>query len=85
MELVGTQADRGRGEILLEMRYRGGRGNWQHGGETLQQPGERNLAGRGAVPLGDPNEPGSEPARGQRIPRDKGDAGTGAYRIRLRG
>src|SRR5215472_1397572 len=31
-----AQADRGRGEILLEMRYRGGPGNWQHGGGTLQ-------------------------------------------------
>ena len=36
VELVGAQADRGRGEILLEMRYRGGPGNWQYGGGTLQ-------------------------------------------------
>ena len=64
------------------MRYRGGPGNWQHGGGTPQQPGERNLAGRGAMALGDPNEPrvwGSEPARGQRIPRDKGDTGISAH------
>ena len=82
VKLVGTQADRRRGKILLEMRYRGGPGNWQHGGGTPQQPGERNLAGRGAMALGDPNEPrvwGSEPARGQRIPRDKGDTGISAH------
>ena len=35
-ELVGAQSDRHRGEILLEMRHRGGPGNWQHGGGTLQ-------------------------------------------------
>jgi len=82
VKLVGTQADRRRGKILLEMRYRGGPGNWQHSGGTLQQPGERNLAGRGAMALGDPNEPrvwGSEPARGQRTPRDKGDTGISAH------
>src|ERR1700739_2633411 len=55
-ELVGAQADRRRCEILLEMRYRGGPRNWQHGGGTLQQPGQRDLARRGAVALGDPGE-----------------------------
>jgi len=45
VKLVGAQANRRGGEILLEMRYRGGPGDWQHGGGTLQQPGERNLVG----------------------------------------
>ena len=55
-ELVGAQADRRRCQVLLEMRYRGGPGNWQHGGGTLQQPGQRDLARRGDVALGDPRE-----------------------------
>ena len=38
-ELVGAQADRRRCEILLEMRYRGGPRNGQHGGGALEQPG----------------------------------------------
>src|SRR5262249_36322458 len=82
VELVGTQADRRRGEILLEVRYRGGPENWQHSRGTQQQPGESNLARRSTVAPDDPNEPrvrGSEPACGQRVPRDKGDTGTGAY------
>ena len=81
VELVGAQSDRRRGKILLEMRYRGGPGNWQHCRGTLQQPGEHNLGGRSAMALGDPKEPrvwGSEPARSQRVPWDKGDTGTGA-------
>src|SRR5215813_8798004 len=35
-ELVGAQADRGRCEILLEMRYRGSPRNGQHGGGAPQ-------------------------------------------------
>ena len=79
--LVGAQADRRRCEILLEMGYRGGPGNGQHGGGTLQQPGQRDLAWCDAVALGDPGERrtwAGEPARCQRVPGNKGDAGTGA-------
>src|SRR6516165_6649217 len=64
------------------MRYRGGPGNWQHGGGTLQQPSQRDLARRGAVALSDPGERriwAGEPARCQRVPGNKGDAGTGAH------
>src|SRR6267142_2626941 len=81
-ELVGAQADRRRYEILLEMSYRGRPGNWQHCGGTLQQPGQRDLARSGAVALGDPGEEriwAGEPARCQRVPGNKGDAGRGAY------
>ncbi len=64
------------------MRYRGGPGNWQHGGGTLQQPGQRDLARSGAVALGDPGKRriwAGEPARCQRVPGNKGDAGPGAH------
>jgi len=77
-ELVGAQSDRHRGEILLEMRHRGGPGNWQHGGGTLQQPGEPNLGlparprrprRRGFLPPGDDRWAGNGSRMGCDNPR----------------
>src|SRR5580704_10067637 len=81
-ELVGAQADRRGCEILLEMRYRGGPRNWKHGGGTLQQPGQCDLARHGPVALGDPGQRriwSGEPASCQRVPGNKGHAGAGAH------
>src|ERR1700746_1702045 len=51
-------------------------------GGAPKQPGWRALARRGAVALGDPRERRiwtGEPASCQRVPGNKGDAGTGAH------
>jgi hypothetical protein len=62
----------------LSRRSRG----WAAWRGNVQQPSQRDLARRGPVALGDPRERriwAGEPACRQRVPRNKGDAGTGAH------
>ena len=55
-ELVVGEAERCGGDVLLEVRDGRGARDRQHRRRALQQPGERDLAGRGAVGLGDLGE-----------------------------
>ena len=47
------ELDRGRGDVLFEVLDRGGAGDREHDGRTMEEPGERELRDGGSVSFGD--------------------------------